>query len=284
MYDRSMSAAPEPPRTPAEDEVLSATRSLKDALAGLSRALGQGIKDVGADVVAEVAAEITTAADRVTDELSGGRPVRAAHAAPAQSAPDSSRRSPRAAKAEQTRADLLAAACRVIAAKGYEAASVADIAKEAGYTKGALYAHFASKRDLFVALITGLNQHEIDEVREASGEELKSVMAPIAHEQELALVLVTLEGYLYALRHPEDARLFEGLGEDSLLALARAAHLMRTGEAGEPAPEDYDMAFGMAGVHLLGSILAAVAPDQREEVAAMAGRVHDKILGMPEQE
>ena len=278
-----MSSEPETPRTPAEDEVLSAARSLKDALAGLSRALGQGIKDVGADVVAEVVAEINTAADKVADELSGARHARPARAPREDATPGASARSARAAKAEQTRADLLAAAFRVVAAKGYEAAAVADIAKEAGYTKGALYAHFASKRDLFVAMVTGLNQQGNEEMREASGAELDAVMAPIAPESELGYVLISLEGYLYALRHPEDAQLFEGLGEESLLVLARAAHQARTGEAGEPTPEEYDMAFGMAAVHLLGSIFAAVAPEQRDEVAAMAERVHDRILGLPAQ-
>lgn len=282
-----MSAEPENPRTHAEDEVLSAARSLKDALAGLSKALGQGIKDVGSDVVAEVAAEINHAAEKVADELSGARPARAAGAAGVpreEGGPASSARSARAAKAEQTRADLLAAAFRVVAAKGYEAASVADIAKEAGYTKGALYSHFASKRDLFVAMVTGLNEQGNQEMRDGVGEQVEALMSPIAPEAELPHVLISLEAYLYALRHPEDAGVFEGLGEDSLGALAQAAHAARTGEAGESTAEEYDIAFGMAAVYLLGSIFAAVAPEQRDAVAAMADRVHHRIMGLPAPE
>ena len=42
----------------------------------------------------------------------------------------------------------MAAAKDVFAAKGYEGASVADIAAEAGYTKGAVYAAFPSKKTL----------------------------------------------------------------------------------------------------------------------------------------
>src|SRR5699024_692292 len=58
----------------------------------------------------------------------------------------------RRSRTEQTRADLLDAAARVIARQGYEGASVDDIVSEAGYTKGALYSNFGSKSALFVAL------------------------------------------------------------------------------------------------------------------------------------
>jgi TetR/AcrR family acrAB operon transcriptional repressor len=52
-----------------------------------------------------------------------------------------------------TRARLLDAAERVFAARGYEAATLDDIAAEAGLTKGAVYWHFESKTDLFVTLL-----------------------------------------------------------------------------------------------------------------------------------
>jgi AcrR family transcriptional regulator len=53
---------------------------------------------------------------------------------------------------EHTRALLLDAAEEVFAAKGFMAASVDDIAHAAGYTKGAIYKHFATKEDLFLAV------------------------------------------------------------------------------------------------------------------------------------
>jgi AcrR family transcriptional regulator len=62
---------------------------------------------------------------------------------------------PRATRAEaqaRTRADLLAAAARVFARRGYDAATVADVAAEAGYSHGAVYSNFAGKEDLFLAL------------------------------------------------------------------------------------------------------------------------------------
>lgn len=53
---------------------------------------------------------------------------------------------------ERTRSLLLDAAEAVFAEKGFTAASLDDIASVAGYTKGAIYNHFATKEDLFLAV------------------------------------------------------------------------------------------------------------------------------------
>src|SRR5215472_17081937 len=52
-----------------------------------------------------------------------------------------------------TRRKLLKAALRVFARDGFEAARIEDIASEAGHTRGAFYANFNSKEDLFFALL-----------------------------------------------------------------------------------------------------------------------------------
>jgi AcrR family transcriptional regulator len=61
----------------------------------------------------------------------------------------------RAARADgrQTREELLTAALRVFARRGYREAGVDEIAAEAGYSKGALYWHFSGKEQLLTALI-----------------------------------------------------------------------------------------------------------------------------------
>lgn len=51
---------------------------------------------------------------------------------------------------EETRAKLLDAAAQVFELKGYEGATVSQIASEAGVTTGAIYAHYKSKADLLV--------------------------------------------------------------------------------------------------------------------------------------
>ena len=65
--------------------------------------------------------------------------------------------SPRLSRAEQNdrnRALLLAAALRVFLARGYHAATLEQIADEAGFSKGVVYSRFASKADMFLALLT----------------------------------------------------------------------------------------------------------------------------------
>ena len=55
-------------------------------------------------------------------------------------------------RVEHTRTLLLDAAEEVFAEKGFTPASLDDIARAAGYTKGAIYKHFATKEDLFLAV------------------------------------------------------------------------------------------------------------------------------------
>jgi AcrR family transcriptional regulator len=52
-----------------------------------------------------------------------------------------------------SREQLLRAAARVFSRRGYSGASINEIAAQAGFSKGALYWNFASKEDLFFALL-----------------------------------------------------------------------------------------------------------------------------------
>jgi AcrR family transcriptional regulator len=58
---------------------------------------------------------------------------------------------------EHTRNLLLDAAEEVFMAKGFEGASLDEIAETAGYTRGAIYKHFADKADLFLQMNARLN-------------------------------------------------------------------------------------------------------------------------------
>lgn len=58
--------------------------------------------------------------------------------------------------AEKRRAQLIKAAHKVFAKKGYAGATTAEIAKVANLTKGALYFHFKNKEDIFFAVIKDL--------------------------------------------------------------------------------------------------------------------------------
>ena len=66
----------------------------------------------------------------------------------------------------ETRRDILGAAYRVFAEKGYAQATVDDVAAACGVSKGAIYHHFASKEELFRALLDD-HRHEIEGMRAA---------------------------------------------------------------------------------------------------------------------
>lgn len=60
---------------------------------------------------------------------------------------------PKRRKREETRERLLKAAFGVFARNGYERATVDEIVRDAGFSKGAFYVHFSTKEDLFRAML-----------------------------------------------------------------------------------------------------------------------------------
>src|SRR6476469_6581166 len=96
--------------------------------------------------------------------------------------------------AEQTRSELLAAAARVFALKGYDGASIADICVEAGLSTGPVYANYRSKAELFVAV---LEAHGHRQYRKMLGEQASGDVADF----------LSMAGSTYDRRKPDDAAL-----------------------------------------------------------------------------
>ncbi len=112
-------------------------------------------------------------------------------------------------KTELTQRRLLKAAYRIFARDGFEAARIDDIATEAGYTRGAFYAHFASKEDLFFALVEDQSLQALEVVRAAIAEcatereRMKTLRDYyIGKLSDRRWAILILEFKLYALRHP----------------------------------------------------------------------------------
>src|ERR687898_3603861 len=64
--------------------------------------------------------------------------------------------------ADPVREKLIAAAAEVFAEKGYEGAGVAEIARRAGYTTGAIYGRFSGKAELLLAAIEAHSHDEFE--------------------------------------------------------------------------------------------------------------------------
>src|ERR1700752_4485412 len=80
---------------------------------------------------------------------------------------------------ELTRTALVEAAAEVFARRGFEGASLEEIAEVAGFTRGAIYSNFGSKDELMLAVVERYNQNLVDafsqslaEGRDTSKEEM----------------------------------------------------------------------------------------------------------------
>ena len=69
-----------------------------------------------------------------------------------------------AERSETTRRQLLAVARELFAAQGYSATPIDDVVERAGVTKGALYHHFRTKRDLFRAVFEDIERELVEVV------------------------------------------------------------------------------------------------------------------------
>jgi AcrR family transcriptional regulator len=132
----------------------------------------------------------------------------------------------------QTRDLLLDAALKVFSRRGYHAASVEEIAAEAGFSKGAVYSNFSSKEDLFLALIDRRFEKDAQEypgIINFMTEKLISQKGPDFKEsvlQDRTWNILMVEFFLYALRDESSRRQFatrldqlRGVMKENLAAL-----------------------------------------------------------------
>ena len=85
--------------------------------------------------------------------------------------PTQPRRSRREERKEETRRELIQSAAKTFARRGFHGASLDEIAREAGYSTGAIYWHFKGKDDLFLAVYEAYENArvaEITAIREAA--------------------------------------------------------------------------------------------------------------------
>lgn len=137
----------------------------------------------------------------------------------------------------QTRERLLEAAAEVFGREGFNGGSVERVAETAGFTKGAVYAHFASKEELFMALL--------DSQLEARWLAIEGFISgvltgapPATWEEQIEQsfsearnwILLSIEFWGYALRDP---RMQEILAERFRSGRKRLAELIAGRSPGE---------------------------------------------------
>jgi AcrR family transcriptional regulator len=123
---------------------------------------------------------------------------------------ESKRRSKHQERTEATQAKLLKAAEVIFTRDGFAAAKLEQIAEAAGYTRGAIYAHYKSKEDLFLDLLEQRMHGKLATMRsmlqgvttpEERLAEFRAQLLAVTCDRSWALLI--LEFKLFALRQPK---------------------------------------------------------------------------------
>jgi AcrR family transcriptional regulator len=115
-------------------------------------------------------------------------------------------------EADPIREKLIGAAAEVFAEKGYEGAGVAEIARRAGYTTGAIYGRFTGKAELLLAAIEAHSDNELDRLFNEHHFEgkvtdiLTTVGSHLVTDELGPNSALLLEAFMAARRDPEMAR------------------------------------------------------------------------------
>src|SRR3990172_10540811 len=99
------------------------------------------------------------------------------------------REPPRRRKREEARGRRMEAAIGVFARSGFDRATVDEIGREAGFSKGAFYVHFESKEDLFWAMLEG----RIDNLQETMREALDTTQSVADNQRRILEAVFALD-------------------------------------------------------------------------------------------
>ena len=142
-------------------------------------------------------------------------------------------------RTRETRGRLLKAAEKIFVRDGYEAAELGAIAALANRTKGAIYAHFKSKEDIFLALVEDRSSRHREEMRhllaattrvEENRRVLRQFYLKLAEDESWTLLL--LEFKLFAIRHPNAKKRYQGLMNSMISAKQEKQYSQLLGAAG----------------------------------------------------
>jgi AcrR family transcriptional regulator len=190
----------------------------------------------------------------------------------------------------RSRSALLESAARGLSRYGYGNLVLEEVAREAGYTRGALYHQFKDKEDLALAVIEWVNENWMREVGEPAAQQPDPVADLLAlargHavfcRRDIARVVMALRLEFAGQDHPvgrETERIWEA-------GVKRCAKLVNAGrEAGSipPGPPARVMAVALLGA-LEGTVITLAGHTPHDEplaACAVAGAEQTPYPGTP---
>src|SRR5512143_2008963 len=128
----------------------------------------------------------------------------------------------------ETRRRLLTSARRIFLRQGFHATSLADVAKDAGYTKGAVFSQFENKADLFLALLEERSRERVArlETLRAGPQTAESLVRWLAADWrdhisgDRAWTLLVIEFRVHAARNAGAGRRYAALHDRTCARMA----------------------------------------------------------------
>ena len=203
---------------------------------------------------------------------------------PTAPAPATRRRLTQAERSARTRGALLEAAARGLSRHGYANLVLDEVAREAGYTRGALYPQFADQEDLALAVLRWAAETWRREVGDVAARESDPVAAllgmarghAVLCRRDIARVAMALRVEFSGRDHPigrELERVQAGLVK-RLVRLINAGRMNGSIPPGPPAPA---VALALVGA-LEGAVITLAGQTPHDE--ALAERVAAGVLGL----
>ncbi|GED56482.1 TetR/AcrR family transcriptional regulator [Brevibacillus formosus] len=149
------------------------------------------------------------------------------------------RRLTQAERKQETRQLLIDSAIEIFAQLGFHGASVDKIADHAGFTKGAVYAHFQSKEDLFLAILEGQMQLHVSNIHHVIDHqpslshfiEAMDAYFMSVQQQNRTWNMLNLEFLLYAMREESVRKRWSNMIIESVQHLSKAIQTLMPKES-----------------------------------------------------
>lgn len=191
-------------------------------------------------------------------------------------------------RTQETQGRLLNAAEEVFVRDGYEAAQLDEIAARADRSKGAVYTHFKSKEDLFLALFENRTRSYIDQLMTdvegcANRKERHKVFREffVGLASDRTWPILTLEFKLFAIRHPESKERLRKAFEMSKPAYNGSSYEQMFGKLTGEQKADNDLALASLGPIVTGLILESYFEPKvlnEKGIRRILGRIFDALL------
>ncbi len=195
-------------------------------------------------------------------------------------------------RTRETRSLLLHAAETIFVRDGYEGAELGEIAALAGRTKGAIYAQFKSKEDIFLALIEERSNCYRDRMAKilAKSPTVAENIAALRNfymerTEDQAWSLLLLEFKLFAMRHPESKQRLQNLYAGMISSKDENKLVGIIG----PAAKGKDAISRVVAIQSLQPVISALVLEAQLEtnlsgknvIKKVANRIFDALLEVP---